>query len=94
MNFCKTEIAMDEGIHGAMLVPLILGADKTTVSVATGQNEYHPVYLSIGNIDNSVHRAHRNALLPIAFLSIPKCMYFAFLCCLYLTSSLGHYGDR
>jgi len=24
--------------------------DKTTVSVATGQNEYWPIYLSIGNI--------------------------------------------
>jgi Plavaka transposase len=58
-----------------MLVPLILGADKTTVSVATGQNEFHPVYLSIGNVHNSVRHAHRNALLPIAFLSIPKGSY-------------------
>ena len=31
-----------------MLVPIILGSDKTTVSVATGHNEYWPVYLSIG----------------------------------------------
>jgi hypothetical protein len=73
INFEQTEIAMDPAMHGAMMVPIILGADKTTVSVATGQNEYHPVYLSIRNVHNSVHRAHRDALLPVAFLSIPKC---------------------
>jgi len=72
MNSHKTEIAVDNDTHGSMLVPLILGADKTRFSVATGQNEYHPVYLSIGNVDNSVRRAHHDALLPVAFLSIPK----------------------
>ncbi len=55
-----------------MYCPLILGSDKTTVSVATGQNEYHPVYMSLGNVWNNVRRAHRNAILIIAFLSIPK----------------------
>ena len=73
MNSHKTEIAVDNNAHGSMLVPLILGVDKTTVSVTTGQNEYHPVYLSIGNVDNSVRQAHCDALLPVAFLSIPKC---------------------
>ena len=65
-------IAKDPGTHGALLVPLILGSDKTTVSVATGQNEYYPVYLSIGNVRNSVRRAHRNALVLLGFLAIPK----------------------
>src|SRR5436305_12517986 len=55
-----------------MFVPIILGSDKTTVSVATGHNEYWPVYLSIGNIHNNVRRAHRNGLVLIAFLVIPK----------------------
>lgn len=55
-----------------MHVSVILGSDKTTVSVATGNVEYHPVYLSIGNPHNNVRRAHRNALIPIAFLAIPK----------------------
>ncbi len=55
-----------------MYVPIILGSDKTTVSVATGQNDYHPVYLSIGNITNAVRRAHCNAVTPVAFLAIPK----------------------
>ena len=49
-------VAKDPDTHGALLVPLILGSDKTTVSVATGQNEYYPVYLSIGNVQ--IGRAH------------------------------------
>jgi len=57
---------------GAMYCPIILGSDKTTVSVATGHVEYHPLYLSIGNPHNSVRSAHRNAVIPIAFLAIPK----------------------
>lgn len=57
-----------------MYCPLIYGADKTTVSVATGHVEYHPLYLSLGNVFNSVRRAHRNAVVPIGFLAIPKCM--------------------
>lgn len=55
-----------------MLCPVILGSDKTTVSVATGHVEYHPLYLSIGNVHNTVRRAHRNAVIPIGFLAIPK----------------------
>jgi hypothetical protein len=59
-------------MHGSMFVPIILGSDKTTVSIATGQNEYHPLYLSIGNVHNNVRRAHRNGLVLIGFLAIPK----------------------
>jgi hypothetical protein len=55
-----------------MVVPLILGSDKTLASNATGQNEYHPLYLSPGNVKNTVRRAHRDALVPIGFLAIPK----------------------
>ena len=55
-----------------MFVPLILGSDKTTVSVATGQNEYYPLYMTIGNVHNHVRRAHRNALTLVAFLALPK----------------------
>ena len=53
-------------------MPIILGSDKTTVSVATGQNEYYPLYASIGNIHNTTHRAHRNGVVVVAFLAIPK----------------------
>lgn len=55
-----------------MFVPAILGSDKTTVSVATGNNEYYPAYISLGNVFNNVRRAHRDAVSLLAFLSIPK----------------------
>ena len=60
--------------EGTMYCPIILGSNKTTVSVATGHVEYHPLYLSISNPHNTVRHAHRNAVIPIAFLSVPKCM--------------------
>lgn len=58
-----------------MLVPIILGSDKTTVSVGTGNNEYYPLYLSIGTVHNNIRRAHRGAVALIAFLAIPKSEY-------------------
>ncbi|KAH9907674.1 uncharacterized protein B0H18DRAFT_898122 [Fomitopsis serialis] len=66
-------IAEDPTTHGSMFVPVIVGSDKTTVSVATGQNEYYPLYISIGNVSNGVRRAHRNAVRVVAFLAIAKC---------------------
>ncbi|KAI1785118.1 hypothetical protein LXA43DRAFT_900463 [Ganoderma leucocontextum] len=65
-------IAANPQLHGAMLTPVILGADKTTVSVISGHQQYHPVYMSLGNIHNDMRRAHRDALVPLAFLAIPK----------------------
>ncbi|KAI6019111.1 hypothetical protein EDC04DRAFT_2869953 [Pisolithus marmoratus] len=38
----------------------------------TGQNDYYPLYLSIGNICNSVCWAHCNGVILIAFLVMPK----------------------
>ena len=54
---------------------MILGSDKTTVSVATGNNEYYPLYMSIGNVQNTVRRAHQDAVVVIGFLAIPKSTY-------------------
>lgn len=65
-------IAKDPATHGSAFVPIILGSDKTTVSVATGQNDFYPLYLSIGNVRNNMRRAHRNALVLIGFLAMPK----------------------
>ncbi|KAF8469365.1 hypothetical protein DFH94DRAFT_795797 [Russula ochroleuca] len=65
-------IAVDPETHRSMFVPLILGSDKTTISVATGHNEYYPLYLSIGNVQNHVQRAHQNAVSLLGFLAIPK----------------------
>jgi hypothetical protein len=61
-----------------MFAPVILGSDKTTVSVATGQNDFYPLYASLGNVHNSVRRAHREAVSLIAFLSIPKSQYISY----------------
>ncbi|KAG1826670.1 hypothetical protein EV424DRAFT_1509611 [Suillus variegatus] len=65
-------ISEDPDSHGSTFVPVVLGSDKTTVSVATGNNEYYPLYASIGNVRNNVRRAHRDAVSIIAFLAIPK----------------------
>jgi hypothetical protein len=60
---------------GGVYCPLICGSDKTTVSVATGQTEFYPLYLSNGLVHNTVRRAHRGAVSLIAFLAIPKSKY-------------------
>ncbi|KAJ7735044.1 hypothetical protein B0H16DRAFT_1676755 [Mycena metata] len=65
-------IAADPSTHGATFVPLVAGSDKTTVSVATGHQEYHPVYQSPGVLTGVARRSHGNGVLPVAFLLIPK----------------------
>ena len=68
-------IAQDPDCLGLTFILIILGSDKTTMSVATGQNDYYPLYLSIGNIHNNVHHAHRNGVVLIGFLAMPKSMH-------------------
>ncbi|KAG1763021.1 hypothetical protein EDD22DRAFT_979524 [Suillus occidentalis] len=58
-------IAQNQETHGSMFVPLVMGSDKTVISVATGHTKYHPLYLLIGNIFNSV-------VVLVGFLAIPK----------------------
>ncbi|KAI6006144.1 hypothetical protein EDC04DRAFT_2871755 [Pisolithus marmoratus] len=58
--------------EGAAFVPIILSSNKTTISVATSQHDYYPLYLSIGNIHNNMHCAHHDGVALIAFLAIPK----------------------
>jgi hypothetical protein len=53
-------------------VPVILGSDKTTVSVATGANNYYLLYASIGNVRNNIQHAHRDAVAIVGFLAMPK----------------------
>ena len=72
-----------------MYCAIILGADKTIVLVATGNVEYHPLYLSIGNVHNTAWCAHRNAIVPIGFLAIPKNMSIHLLECITLHKLLG-----
>ncbi|KAF8264139.1 hypothetical protein EI94DRAFT_1772764 [Lactarius quietus] len=56
-------IAEDPEMHSLVFCPIILGSNKTTVSVATGHNEYWPVYLSI---------MHCNGVVLLGFLTVPK----------------------
>ncbi|KAJ7150481.1 hypothetical protein C8R43DRAFT_1127959 [Mycena crocata] len=65
-------ISVNKSMHGAVYVPVVAGSDKTTVSVATGHQEYHPVYVSPGVITGIARRAHGNGVLPGAFLPITK----------------------
>ncbi|KAI0740248.1 hypothetical protein C8Q76DRAFT_765250 [Earliella scabrosa] len=51
------EISNDPNTHGSVFCPVILGSDKDTVSVATGQNEYYPLYMSHGLVHNTTRRA-------------------------------------
>ncbi|KAI5996903.1 hypothetical protein F5J12DRAFT_907013 [Pisolithus orientalis] len=59
-------------VAGATLVPIILGSDKTTFSIATGQTDYYLLYLSIGNVCNTTCHAHCDAVVLIGFLAMLK----------------------
>jgi hypothetical protein len=54
---------------------IIYGSDKTTVSVATGQNEYYPLYESLAGFTNEVRRARGGSVALVGFLAIPKGMH-------------------
>jgi len=55
-----------------MFVAIIIGSDKTIVSVVMDQNEYWPLYASIGNIHNNPCYGHGSGLVLVGFLAIPK----------------------
>ena len=75
-----------------MFMPVVLGSDKTTVSVATGHTEYYPLYLSLGNIHNNVCRAHRDAVTILTFLAIPKSTFGVVLFYLFFTTHLSEHS--
>lgn len=79
-DFFQDIISKDPETHGSMFVPIILGSDKTTVSVATGHSEYWPLYASIGNIYNGVRRGHGSGLVLVGFLAIPKSKFPNLIC--------------
>ena len=65
-------IAEDAAMHGAFFVPVENGSDKTTVTMGTGHQEYHPEDTSLGPLTNVARHGHSNAVHPTAFLPIPK----------------------
>ncbi|KAK0449354.1 hypothetical protein EV421DRAFT_1889156 [Armillaria borealis] len=60
-------IAEDPLMHDSMFCPAILGSDKTTVSVATGQNEYYLLYLSNRLIHNNLFHGSLNYILQLLY---------------------------
>ncbi|KAJ7048411.1 hypothetical protein C8F01DRAFT_1223141 [Mycena amicta] len=66
------KIAEDDENHGALFVPVVLGSDKTCVSVGTGNTEFYPLYGGIGNLQNGARCAHREGISLLGFLAIPK----------------------
>jgi Plavaka transposase len=48
----QDEISWDPSTHGVMLVGIIAGSNKTVASVAMGHQEFHPVYVGPGNVNN------------------------------------------
>ncbi|KAJ7246765.1 hypothetical protein C8J57DRAFT_1674990 [Mycena rebaudengoi] len=56
------EITKDPANHGCMVAPVVAGSDKTTVSVATGHQEYHSAYVSLGNLSGTTRRGHNDVV--------------------------------
>ena len=77
-----------------MFVPIILGSDKTTVSVATGNNEYWPIYISTGNVHNCARRGHGQAVSLLGFLAIPKSKFIITFKCSNLIKTKITIADR
>ena len=60
------------------------------MSVGTGHQEFHPVYVSAANISNVARRAHGSGILPAAILPIPKGMWLNFFYLKLSSDSLLH----
>ena len=54
--------------------------------ISTTWGEYYPLYASVGNVQNHVRRAHRNAVAIIGFLAIPKSMLSSLMCACVLSN--------
>lgn len=67
----KNDIAkLSSSNKGTMLVPVVHGLDKTTVSVASGHQEFHSVYAGLGNLHNTTHCSYGLGMQVVAFLPI------------------------
>ena len=49
--------------EGVVLPSAWFWRDKATLSVASEQNDHYPLYMFIGNLDNSARRTHRDSVL-------------------------------
>ena len=57
-------------------MPIIIGSNKTTVSVVTGQTVYLPVYISISNICNNLILQAYSNIYFIAYLLLQHLQAF------------------
>lgn len=58
---------------GSTIVPVLLGSDKTHLTVLAGDKHAWPLYLSIGNINSRIRNMpSKNAWLLIAYLPVVK----------------------
>ncbi|KAG2151133.1 uncharacterized protein EDB93DRAFT_1240176 [Suillus bovinus] len=58
---------------GAVVAPVILASDKTSLSQFCGDQEVWPVYLTLGNISKDIrHQPSKRAAILIAYLPISK----------------------
>ena len=59
---------------GSTVVPILISVDKTLLTTLHGDTSCWPVYLSIGNLNRDVRRAHhRNGIVLIGFVPVVDC---------------------
>ncbi len=64
--------------EGATVIPIILGSDKTQLSVFTGDKSSWPVYLTIGNIPKAERRCpKKRTQILLGYLPVSKLKIFA-----------------
>jgi hypothetical protein len=52
LNRLAGQKSKDPLTHGAMLVSIVVRSNKTVAFITSGHQEFHPVYVGPGNIDN------------------------------------------
>ncbi|KAI9566608.1 hypothetical protein HD554DRAFT_2205892 [Boletus coccyginus] len=65
-------ITQDLDTCSTTFAPIVLGSNKTTVSVGTGNTEYYLLYISLGNIHNNVCHSYSGAVTILTLLTISK----------------------